>query len=70
MGGTPVLLNLMLTMFPPQMRQMKTSRAAPDRGICVRELELIVDYYSSREPDSALQQVSEYRSVGVSEYIP
>ena len=34
MGGTPTLLNLMDTMFPPQMRQMKTRRAAPLMGIC------------------------------------
>jgi hypothetical protein len=32
MGGTPVLLNLMLTMFPPQMRQIKINRATPDSG--------------------------------------
>lgn len=40
MGGTPALLNLIATMFPPQMRQTNTRRTAPLTGICLDVVEL------------------------------
>jgi hypothetical protein len=41
MGGMPMLLYLMATMLPPQIRQTKTSRAAADKGTWDWDLGLI-----------------------------
>ena len=41
MGGTPTLLNLMDTMFPPQMRQIKINRTTLESGTWEEDLGFI-----------------------------